>query len=265
MAADSVVIDYIVFYTPAAEARVGGESVILERISTAVSGVNATLVRSGLSNISYNLVHVQRLIGDSTLNDAVVLLNDAIQEVYQSNTMTDIRDEYQADAVSIIFDRITPGAYGSIPLNARQAHSSFTYFGVFNYTPNTVAHELGHNMGGNHNNNSPEEGYDGTTSWYGYNFEGTDGIYYRTIMSYGYPDSTPATVPIAYYSNPEIMYEGHATGKEGYADMASTIRYWAPFIANTYYTTPPSPPPVVEVENKTAPRVPLSLLLDGAQ
>ncbi|MCL7489682.1 MAG: hypothetical protein M8357_16060, partial [Desulfobulbaceae bacterium] len=235
-AEEPVEIDYIVFYTPAAEVRAGGEEAILTRINNGVAIVNDALARSGLGHISYRLVHVRRLSGNNTSTD----LSSASQEVYQLDPILEIRDQYRADAVSILFEQIFPGAYGSIPLSAGQAKNSITYFGVFNYGGLTTAHELGHNMGGFHDNPTQPEPPEGTvlygSSAYGYNFLGQDGVQYKTIMSYGIqpdPNNPVQIVSSGHYSNPSISFQGHPTGRDGYADMAAAIRYWAPIISTT--------------------------------
>lgn len=254
-----VVIDYMVLYTPAAEVRAGGESAILTRIYNGVDTVNEALSRSGLGYISYRLVHVERLSGNNTSTD----LSLAIQEVNVFAPILEMRDQYHADSVSLLFEQITPGAYGSIPLSAGQAKNSQTYFGVFNYGSFTTAHELGHNMGGFHDNPEPEPPESTVlygSSPYGYNFRGTDGIYYRTIMSYGVqpdPENIVEIVNCGYYSNPQITYQGHPTGREGYADMAAAIRYWAPIISTTN-TAPP------QDENAELLLGPILLLLNSA-
>lgn len=265
-AEEPVVIDYIVFYTPVAEVRAGGEQEILTRINNGVQMVNDALDRSGLGHISYRLVHVQRLSGNNTSTD----LSTASQEVYQLDPILEIRDQYKADAISILFEQISPGAYGSIPLSAGQARNSITYFGVFNYGGLTTAHELGHNMGGYHDNPTQPEPPEGTVLYgdapYGYNFTGQDGIRYKTIMSYGIqpdPDNPVQIVSSGYYSNPEISFQGHATGRAGYADMASAIRYWAPIISTT---NQPVVNPVPVNQPVTSPSlVPIYLLLNGSK
>ena len=265
-AEEPVVIDYMVFYTPAAEVRTGGEQEMLTRINNGVATVNDALARSGLGHISFRLVHVHRLSGNNTSTD----LSTASQEVYQLDPILEIRDQYGADAISILFEQISPGAYGPIPLNGGQARNSITYFGVFNYGGLTTAHELGHNMGGYHDNPTQPEPPEGTVLYgdapYGYNFTGQDGIQYKTIMSYGIqpdPDNPVQIVSSGHYSNPDISFQGHATGRVGYADMASAIRYWAPIISTT---NQPVVNPVTITQPVTSPiLVPIYLLLNGSQ
>ncbi len=117
-------------------------------------------------------------------------------------------------------------------------------------------------MGGYHNR--PEEA--GRMKAYGYNFVGNDGIHYRTVMSYGYPgEGLATTTGIPYYSNPDILYEGQPTGKTDSEDMAESIRYWAPRLANKFGDTPSEPtpiPPIIPSTEGIRGMVPLSLLLN---
>lgn len=258
-----VVIDYMVVYTPAAEESIGGEDAMIAKIESGVETVNAVLERSGLGHISYRLVHTQRLSGDNTS----IVLQDAITEVFNLDPINDIRDEHFADSVSIIFERISPGAYGTIPTSASQAKRSFSYFGVANYGGLTTAHELGHNMGGFHNNPEPEPelraydyvaGYDERYIYapYGYNFIGTNGVHYKTVMSADFfspldPEGNIILESCGYYSNPAIYFQGVPTGRTGYADMGSEISYWAPIIATTH--TPPEIQPVYRFYSSGAP------------
>jgi hypothetical protein len=247
-AAEPIVIDYMVLYTPAAETLIGGEAAMSNKIYSGVATVNAALSNSGLDHISYRLVHFQKMSGNNTNID----LNLAITEFFTIDPIYEIRDTYRADSVSILAERLNVGAWATIPQSASQAKQSFSYFGVQNYGDITTAHELGHNMGGYHNNPYAEDDYDSSWVPYGYNFIGTNGIHYKTIMSTDVyspydPSGSNRLVSCPHYSNPLISYQGTPTGKARYADMASTISNWAPIIANTYGDTnapDPDPDPV---------------------
>ena len=247
---EPVVIDYMVLYTPAAEELAGGAAAMTNKINSGVTNVNNALAISGLDYITYRLVHVQKLSG----NNSNIALEEVMTEIFLLDPIYDIRDACRADSVSILVERISPGAWASIPITASQARQSFSYFGVQNYGEITTAHELGHNMGGYHNNPYPEDsGYSSSWTPYGYNFIGADGIHYKTIMSTNVyspfdPSGSNRLVSCGHYSNPLINYQGKPTGKAGYADMAAYITNWAPIIASTYGSTnapDPGPDPVI--------------------
>jgi len=247
---EPVVIDYMVLYTPAAEELAGGAAAMTNKINAGVTNVNNALAKSGLDYITYRLVHTQKLSGNNTNID----LEAAITEIFQLDPVYDIRDMYRADSVSILVERLNVGAWATIPLSASQAEQSFSYFGVQNYGGITTAHELGHNMGGYHNNPDQETSlYSSSWAPYGYNFIGTNGIHYKTIMSTNVyspldPSGTNRLVNCGQYSNPQVNYQGAPSGQAGSADMAATITNWAPLIANTYGDTnapDPDPDPVI--------------------
>ena len=249
--ADPVVIDYMVLYTPAAETVAGGEAAMSNKIYSGVSNVNAVLSNSGLGHITYRLVHSQKMSANNTNID----LELAMTEFYTIDPIHELREACRADSVSIVAERFNVGAWATIPQSASQAKQSFSYFGVRNFGGLTTAHELGHNMGGYHNNPYAEDEYDSSWTPYGYNFIGTNGVHYKTVMSTDIfspydPSGTTRLVSCSFYSNPNVSYQGAATGKARYADMAATITEWAPIIANTYGDTnspdpDPDPVPVV--------------------
>lgn len=247
---DPVVIDYLVCYTPAAEELAGGAAALSNKINAGVAQVNNALANSGLAHITYRLVQAHKLSG----NNSSIDLAEAITEIFQRDPIYEIRDTYRADSVSILVERLSVGAWASIPLTARQACQSFSYFGVQNYGGITTAHELGHNMGGYHNNPNPEPSRAASDEApYGYHFIGADGIHYKTIMSTNVmspfdPGGTNRLVNCGRYSNPRINYQETPTGQAGYADMAAAITNWAPIIAGTYDDTQapaPDPDPVI--------------------
>jgi hypothetical protein len=93
----------------------------------------------------------------------------------------------------------------------------------------SFAHELGHNMGSQHN---PENG-SGATFIYGYGhyINGS----YRTVMSYVDPCSSGCTRR-PYFSNPAVMFSGFPTGVVDARDNARSINNTADTIANYRYS-----------------------------
>ena len=73
----------------------------------------------------------------------------------------------------------------------------------------TFAHEAGHCMGAMHNREQSEHDADAIN--YGYCMPGTT---YASVMAYTEtcPDGQNERIP--YYSNPDVSYEGHATGSD---------------------------------------------------
>ena len=92
----------------------------------------------------------------------------------------------------------------------------------------TLAHELGHNMGQQHNiedaGSPPEQG--AHTYSYGYREASTTGFY--TIMAYALPNSTQTG--ILHFGNPSVNYQGRPTGTAT-ADNARSMNLTMPLVA----------------------------------
>src|SRR5436190_1143908 len=99
----------------------------------------------------------------------------------------------------------------------------------------TFAHELGHNMGCAHDRQNSSSGGAFPYS-YGYRFTGDDNNVYRDIMAYA-----PGT-RIANFSNPNVTYQGVATGVAVGATNAADN---ATSISNTMATVAAFRTPVV--------------------
>jgi hypothetical protein len=93
----------------------------------------------------------------------------------------------------------------------------------------SFAHELGHNMGSQHN---PENG-SGPTFPYGFGHY-VNGSY-RTVMSYVDPCPSGCT-RVAYFSNPNVIFNGAATGINNARDNARSINNTADTIAGYRYS-----------------------------
>ena len=89
----------------------------------------------------------------------------------------------------------------------------------------TTVHEWGHNMGCHHRKDQPVQPGPGLYSYSaGWRWIGTDGKKYCSIMSYqdDYGGATPTQV--AYFSSPNILYQGVPTGNAVDGDNARTLR-----------------------------------------
>ncbi len=252
-----IVIDYMVTYSPEVEEAAGGTEAMKQQALDNITHVNEVLTNSGLGHISFRLVHAQAWT-EENLGEYLDLPGSDLISHYE------LRKKYQADCYSTVTIDFNLNAWGAIPIRdgSNSSYQCRTAFSYRNYKAKTFAHELGHNMGGYHNR--PEEA--GRMKAYGYNFVGNDEVHYRTVMSYGYPSEEGIpTTSIPYYSNPNILYEGQPTGKTDSEDMAESISYWAPRLANKYKEPPPETPETPTVINLKTNKVlvPLSLLLDS--
>ncbi len=259
---EPIIIDYMVTYSPEVEEAAGGEEAMKQQALENIAHVNEVLGNSGLGHISFNLVHAQAWT-EERLGDYLDLPNSNIL------SHRELREKYRADCYSTVTMDFSLNAWGAIPVRegGNSSYQCSTTFSYRNYGQKVLAHELGHNMGGNHNR--PETA--GNMTAYGFNFVGDDGVHYRTVMSYGYPgEGLATTTGIPHYSNPAVLYEGQPTGKLDSEDMAESIRYWAPRLSNKYRDTlpeptpplpPPLPPPVTPNIEGSKLLAPLFLLL----
>jgi peptidyl-Asp metalloendopeptidase len=93
----------------------------------------------------------------------------------------------------------------------------------------SFAHELGHNMGSQHN---PENGSNPSFNYgFGHYYDGN----YRTVMSYVNPCPSGCTRR-AYFSNPQVVFNNLPTGIEDARDNARSINNTADNIANYRYS-----------------------------
>jgi len=144
-----------------------------------------------------------------------------------------LRNTHEADMVALITSIGDAGGMGWIldALDDTVASQSFSITKYSNLGSLTLPHELGHNMGCDHDqDNITAEGYRLFNYSRGWRFNAQqDGLLYRTIMAY------PPGLRTAHFSNPEVLFKGTPTGAAlgtvDEANSALTINTSAPVIA----------------------------------
>ena len=260
---DGSEIDVMVVYTPLAKHLEGGRAAIEALIDLFVAETNQAYVNSGVT-------HRIRLVlreevdytedGDSSL-DLGRLSNGSDGHM---DHVHERRDMYGADLVHILVGRNDVG--GLAYINRGDSAASDEPFG-FGLTLSMCgglcfAHELGHNMGLNHERY--QLGVPRTGSHYGYvnqrMFEpGAPGsARWYTIMAYGTQCWEVAEYDcerIGYFSNPENNYNGDpmgvpadhpSTGVDGPADAVGTLSERREITAN-FRQSSASPTPRVHL------------------
>ncbi|HZX48581.1 MAG TPA: DUF1566 domain-containing protein [Nitrospirota bacterium] len=225
------IIDVMVVYTSAAAAASGN---IVSEIQLAVDQTNTAYANS-LINQRLRLVHTAQVTYTETGNvytDLDRLKNTS--DGFMDNVHT-LRNTYGADVVGLWVENMSTWAglaYIMQTVNNSFASSAFSVTRRIYATPDTFAHELGHNMGAAHDRANASSG--GAYSYsYGY-YDPVQG--FGTIMSY-------PGFSIPNFSNPLVTYNGVPTGiPEGQtnsADNSKTLNNTAYTVAN-FRQSPPS-------------------------
>jgi len=245
-----VVVDILAVYTEKARKHVGGKSSepenhdhIINLYQTYIDIANTALKDSGVY-VKLNVVHMEEIDYNESVKD-----NDLAKPMaHMKDTSDGIMDnipvleaKYKPDLVSLVaapFSSDRVAGIGTMPesLDRLSDYSLYSAINVAVCDELTLAHEIGHNFGCDHDRThamSSKHVYDYA---YGHRFKAVTSTghekYYTTIMSYATKSSDQG---IGYFSNPDITYLNVPTGvKEGQSDSsnnASVIRQTAPIIA----------------------------------
>ncbi|MBF0508779.1 MAG: hypothetical protein HQK57_07625 [Deltaproteobacteria bacterium] len=203
-------IDVMVLYTPAALTGAGSTAAMNSTISLAIAETNQGYANSGVTQ-RVRLVHTEQVTYDETSFDWSTTLNrlTGTSDGFMDNIHA-IRDTYGADEVVLLVE--DTGFCGLAWLMTTLDNSFKTHaFAVVSRTCATgyysFAHEMGHNMGCNHDRTNASGGQ---LYSYSFGYQEPSGAF-RTIMAYqnGCIGSCPR---INYWSNPDVSYTGLPTG-----------------------------------------------------
>lgn len=232
-------IDVLVLFTSEAAAAAGGDG-IEATIALAVDEANQSYAASGVA-ARLALLETREVVYDETDFDFDATLGrlatpgDGFLDGAQA-----LRDELGADHVVLIVDHAGPWAGIGFQMTGANADffAGFAYsvvsrdYAVGFYT---FAHELGHNMGANHDPEHGSGGYRADSQGHQVPDAG-----YRTVMAYSCEGVFCGRV--GRWSNPGLSHEGHVTGIAGVSDNAATLNDTA-FIASEFRDRPAPPPP----------------------
>ncbi len=219
--ANLIPITIMVLYSPQARSGAGGTAAIEARARESVAVANQDYLNSKI-NIRLNLVYVGEVSYNEDYNFATNLTRLTGKTDGYMDEVHALRDQYQADMVALLVNSMQYCGLGWLGAPySWAANYMFTVTNQYCAPFHTLAHELGHNMGANHDKASSGPGGAYTYS-YGYHFGKNR---YRTVMAY------PPGTRVGHFSNPSIKYAGYATGVANKADNARTINNMAPVIA----------------------------------
>ena len=241
-----VIIDLMVLYTQDFSDTNGANTLLV--IQNSVDQANEIFVNSEI-DATYRLVHTQ--LNTSNLWKESVEIGVALDALTDDSTVQTLRDEKRADLVSLMRQYRSKSSCGiawmmfSDYVNDKASFKPYGYSvveygeideGMYYYECDnmTLAHELGHNLGCDHD--WDHDGGGGLYSYSnGHDYDGSGTSQdFATIMSYDYP-------VIGYFSNPNLSHEGRAigipAGSVGEADSARTIQESRIDVANFYAFT----------------------------
>ncbi|MBF0527501.1 MAG: hypothetical protein HQK56_20665, partial [Deltaproteobacteria bacterium] len=207
---DGSSIDVMVLYTTTSKNAAGGTAAMNSTISLAVAETNQGYANSGVTQ-RIRLVHTEEVTYDETAFDWNTTLNrlTGTSDGYMDNIHA-TRDAYGADEVVLLVEDTT---YCGLAWLMTTLSNSFktNAFAVVARTCATgyysFAHEMGHNMGCNHDR--ANAGGQGLYT-YSYGYQELTNHSFRTIMAY---DCAGTSCPrINYWSNPDVSYTGLPTG-----------------------------------------------------
>lgn len=200
-------IDVMVVYTPAARIAAGGTAAMEAAVFLMVEETNQSYFNSDIIQ-RLRLVHIAEVNYAETGNIAFDL--DRLRYTGDAflNEVQPLRETYGADVVSLILDHAEPDACGLAYFIAspKNVANPFAYsVAVLSCAIGnlTFAHELGHNMGADHDTANITSGSIFTFDHGFIHPSTTPADSWRTIMSY---KTSPPSTRIQYWSNPNLLY-----------------------------------------------------------
>ncbi|MBI4774627.1 MAG: hypothetical protein HY788_10690 [Deltaproteobacteria bacterium] len=247
VAADSgSTIDVLVVYTPLARVAAGETADAIQAlIALAVSETNSTYQNSGIDQ-RLNLVHTAEVnYTEGDMTNALYQLTSTTDGIMDE--VHSLRNTYCADEVVLI---VATGAYCGISWVMSYVSAGFESHAFAVVLSNCAAgyfsfgHELGHNMGAQH-----DWFVSSATLPYPYSHGYVNTVdRWRTVMAYNDACSSNGfnCTRIPYWSNPDVTYGGAPTGvpegEAGAADNRKTLNTTAFTVANFRQSCAGSPP-----------------------
>lgn len=215
-------LDILVLFTPEARDTMGGRPQINSRIQMMVDTANTAYQNSQMS-ARLNLVHT----AVSTFSESGDGEADLVK-LRTNNQARSLREQYQADLVALIVSEsegLCGIAYVLPTLEPWFADFAFSLTHL-SCIP-TFAHEVGHNLGMQHDPANSDPDFEAVfPGGFGHFVSGD----FRTVMAY--PDPCGICVQVLNFSNPRVSRNGIPLGITNQRDNARLGNLTAPVVAN---------------------------------
>lgn len=264
-------IDVFLGYSSGLAQRIGSPSGAETRMQNLVAISNEGYQNSGVTYRIRLVGTLQVNYGDNTRNDSALHAltgstgngSSPIDPAF--NALRAAREQSGADLVSFVRQFREPEQdgcgiawlLGGGQTNIDQSDAPFAYSVVSDGSDvresdgrtyfcrdETLAHELGHNMGQAHNQ---EDSTSAGRHAYSYGFREASTTGFYTIMAYRIAESSQFS--IRHFANPNVLFSGRATGVANQSDNARSMNETMPLIALFRASiTPPATPAHVRAD-----------------
>lgn len=228
-AAAQTTVDVLAIYSSGFRQAKGSTSAAITELTNRFDVANQVL-RNSQIDASFRMVRAQEAQAPDDTDNTQML--DAIRT--STPWVQSMRDQVGADLVTFVRQYnqannscgvayIPPGNYAAAGDLMYSVVSDGSLPTGYYCEATTLAHELGHNLGAQHNH---EQDATGGLFPYSYGYRNFSAKFYD-VMAYG-PD---ATQRFWTFSNPQVQCKGLPCGVADYADVARTLRLTMPIAA----------------------------------
>ncbi len=218
-------IDVMVVFTPQTTTQWGGIAQSKSFITTAITNFNTSLVNSGISNVTINLVYCEEIPYVESGNISTDLSRFRTANDGYMDEVANLRVNYGADLCHLVTSTPTNtcglGNLNTVPTN--YSNTAAFSVGLYNCVVSnyTLAHEMGHNMGLNHDwyvnqSTAPCDHHHGYTNKTAITLgtASTTAQRWRTILAYNNECSNAGfnCTRVNRWANPAVNYNSEPTG-----------------------------------------------------